>query len=89
MKEINDIRRLLNNIEVEIADRPKTEERQIIEFALSCLHAIVQNTERFENGSGRDKSYKTALASQKSSLKQLARDIEIWHKHGVKPEKEN
>ncbi len=86
MKEINEIRRLLNNIEVEITDRQKTDERQIIDFTLSRLEAIIQHTERFENGSGRDKSYKTALASQKSFLNHLVRDIEIWLRHGIKPD---
>lgn len=86
MKEINEIRKLLNNIEVEIVDRPETDERQIIDFALSRLKSIIQYAESFENGSGRDKSYKTALTSQKSFLTQLVRDIEIWHRRGVKPD---
>ena len=78
MEEIKQIRKLLDEVELKQRTSSKTNEREVIDFLLSRLVSIHQESQGFENKSGKNKSYKTALHMQKTDIRYTLNDVDLW-----------
>lgn len=86
MKEIEQIRKLLDEVELKQQTNQKTNEREVIDFLLGRLVSIHQESQSFENKNGKSKSYKVALYMQRTAIRYTINDVDLWLKHGIKPE---
>ena len=86
MIEIEKIRKLLDEIELKQKTNQKTNEREVIDFLIARLVSIHKSAQSFENRNGKRKSYKAALHVQKTAIQYTINDVDLWLKHGIKPE---